>query len=73
MNLDTEITYIPGVGPKRAALLNKELSIYSVEDLLTYFPYRHIDRSRFYTIREVTEEMPYIQLRCRLVRKEKFG
>ena len=38
MNLDTEITYIPGVGPKRAALLNKELSIYSVEDLLTYFP-----------------------------------
>ncbi len=73
MNLDTEITYIPGVGPKRAALLNKELSIYSVEDLLTYFPYRHIDRSRFYTIREVNEEMPYIQLRGRIVRKEKIG
>ncbi|NCA79304.1 MAG: ATP-dependent DNA helicase RecG [Sphingobacteriia bacterium] len=73
MNFSTEIMYIPGVGPKRAELLNKELSIYSVEDLLTYFPYRHIDRSRFYTIREINDAMPYIQLRGKIVRKEKIG
>ena len=46
-----DIKFLPGVGPKRAELFNKELGIYSYEDLLYYYPYKYIDRSRTYTIR----------------------
>ena len=42
------ITYLPGVGPKKADILQKEAGISSYEDLLFYFPYKYIDRSRFY-------------------------
>ena len=58
MNLNTDINYIPGIGPKHAATLLAELGMRTVEDLLTYYPYKYIDRSRFYTIREVNENMP---------------
>lgn len=73
MNLNTDINYIPGIGPKRAATLLAELGMRTVEDLLTYFPYKYIDRSRFYTIREVNENMPYIQLKGRIIKFEKRG
>lgn len=73
MNLNTDINYIPGIGPKRAATLLAELGMRTVEDLLTYFPYKYIDRSRFYTIREVNENMPYIQLKGRIISFEKRG
>ena len=43
-----DVKYLPGVGPKRAAILNKELNIYSLRDLLYYFPYKYVDRSRLY-------------------------
>ncbi|MCD8288016.1 MAG: DEAD/DEAH box helicase, partial [Porphyromonadaceae bacterium] len=68
-----DIKFLPGVGPKRAELLNKELGIYSYEDLLYYIPYKYIDRSHTYTIREVTGTMPYIQLRGKIVRYETQG
>jgi ATP-dependent DNA helicase RecG len=55
--------YLPGVGPKKAAVLAQEANIASYEDLLYYFPYRYIDRSRFYRVSEVNAEMPYIQLK----------
>ena len=42
----SDIKFLPGVGPKRAELFNKELGIYSYEDLLHYYPYKYIDRSR---------------------------
>ena len=71
MNLNTDINYIPGIGPKRAATLLAELGMRTVEDLLTYYPYKYIDRSRFYTIREVIENMPYIQLKGRIISFEK--
>ena len=58
-----DIKYLKGVGPQRALLLNRELEIRSVEDLLYYFPYKYVDRSRFYSIREINGQMPYIQLR----------
>lgn len=61
------ITYLPGVGPKRAELLRKEMNIVSYEDLLYYFPYKYIDRSRYYNVREIREDMPYIQLKGRIV------
>lgn len=68
-----DIKFLPGVGPKRAELFNKELGIYSYEDLLYYYPYKYIDRSRTYTIREIKGTMPYIQLRGKIVRYETQG
>jgi ATP-dependent DNA helicase RecG len=61
--LDTEITYLPGVGPKRAELLNKELNIFTFRDLLYYFPYKYIDRTRFYKIAELDPDLPFVQIR----------
>lgn len=73
MVLNTDITYLNGVGSKRAATLVAELGIRTIEDLITYFPYKHIDRSRFYTISEADESMPYIQLKAQIIRFEKRG
>jgi len=61
--LDTEITYLTGVGPKRAELLNKELSIFTFRDLLYHFPYKYIDRTKFYKISEIDPDMPFIQIK----------
>ena len=61
--LDTEITYLQGVGPKRAELLNKELNIFTFRDLLYYFPYKYIDRTRFYRIAELDPDLPFVQIR----------
>ena len=61
------IMYLPGVGPKKAEILQKEAGISSYEDLLFYFPYKYIDRSRFYKVAEVTGDMPYIQLKGRIL------
>jgi ATP-dependent DNA helicase RecG len=61
--LDTEITYLQGVGPKRAELLNKELNIFIFRDLLYYFPYKYIDRTRFYKIAELDPDLPFVQIR----------
>ena len=61
--LQQDIQFLPGVGPKRADLLREELNINTFEDLLTYYPYRYVDRSRFYKISEITSDMPFIQLR----------
>ena len=73
MLLNTELTYIPGIRPKKSAALVGELSICFVEDLLSYFPYLYIDRSRFGKIREINEESGYIQLRGKIVSIEKRG
>lgn len=59
----TPLTYLPGVGPKRAEILARDLELYTYLDLLHYFPYKYIDRSRFYKVREIRPDMPYIQLR----------
>jgi len=68
-----DIKYLPGVGPQRASLLAKELNIASFKDLLYYFPYKYVDRSRIYTIREIDGNMPYIQLRGKFLSFETFG
>ena len=62
-----DIQYVPGVGPKRAELLRKELDIHSFYDLLYYFPFRYIDRSTIHKISEMQGEMPYIQLKGRFI------
>lgn len=65
--------YLPGVGPQRAAVLNKELSLHSLHDLLYYFPYKYVDRSRLYYIHEIDGSMPYIQLKGEILSFETFG
>lgn len=60
---DTNITYLPGVGPKRAELLSRELGINTFRDLLYYFPYKYIDRTKFYNIAELDPELPFVQIR----------
>ena len=68
-----DIKFLPGVGPRKAELFNKELSIFTVEDLLRHYPYRYVDRSRFYKIRELREDMPFVQIKGKFVRFEKVG
>ncbi len=65
--------YLPGVGPKKAEILRKEAGISSYEDLLFYFPYKYIDRSRFYKVSEITGNMPYIQLKGRILYYDTVG
>jgi len=61
--LEKEITYIKGVGPKRAEVLLQELSIRNVEDMIYYFPYKYVDRSKFYEIKDVKSDAAYVQIR----------
>ena len=68
-----DIKYLPGVGPQKAAILNKELEIYSLHDLLYYFPYKYVDRSRVYYVHEIDGNMPYIQLKGQILSFETFG
>lgn len=71
--LDKEVKYLPGVGPKRAALLEKELGIKTFRDLLYTFPFRYADKTRIYTVREITPSAAYIQLRGKIVRSSVVG
>ena len=70
--LNSEIKYLPGVGPERDKMLKDELGIHTFNDLLQYFPYKYIDRSKIYRIREVTTEMPYIQIKGHIMGFETF-
>ena len=60
--LSQDIKYLQGVGPNRALLLQSELGITTVGDLLAYYPYKYVDRSRIYKIRDIDGTMPYVQL-----------
>lgn len=62
-----EIKYLKGVGEKRSEILANELGVHNFRDLIYYFPFRHIDRSRFYKIKEFTADMPMVQVRGRFV------
>ena len=69
----TPIEYLKGVGVSRADVLKKELEIFTFEDLLRHFPYKHIDRTRFYKIRDIQPDLPYVQVLARLKHKEILG
>jgi len=64
--LDTSIEYLKGVGPKRAELLKSELGIFTFEDLLNYFPFRYIDRSKFSKVDSIQSDSTYIQLKGKI-------
>ncbi|MFD2874640.1 ATP-dependent DNA helicase RecG [Mucilaginibacter ximonensis] len=69
----TPIEYLKGVGTARADVLKKELAIKNLEDLLEHFPFRHIDRTQYYKIRNINPDLPYVQVIARLVHKEVLG
>jgi ATP-dependent DNA helicase RecG len=71
--LDQDIKFLPGVGPKRAELLEKELKIKTFGDLIYYFPYKYIDRTKFYRISEIHAQMPYIQLKGKIRSMDTVG
>ncbi|MEI7896419.1 MAG: ATP-dependent DNA helicase RecG [bacterium] len=71
--LETPIEYLKGVGPARADLLNKELNVRMFGDLLTLFPFRYVDRSKFCQIAEINDENAYIQVRARIVHIQTLG
>ncbi len=68
-----DVKFLPGVGPQRAGILNKELGVFSFRDLLYTFPYKYVDRSRLYTVSEIDGNMPYIQLKGQILSFETFG
>ena len=72
-SFQTPVEYLKGVGVTRADILKKELAIFTFEDLLKYFPYKHIDRTRFYKIRDIQPDLPYVQVLARLIDKEILG
>ena len=60
--LDQDVKFLPGVGPNRKKMLSNELGIETFGDLLEYYPYKYVDRSKIYTIHELTGDMPYVQV-----------
>ena len=64
--------FLPGVGPHRKEILEKELGIKSWADLLEYYPYKYIDRSRIYTISELNADMPFVQIKATILSYEEF-
>lgn len=62
--------YLQGVGPKRKEILSRELGINTYRDLLEYFPYKYVDRSRVYKIQEITTDMPFVQIRGQILSYE---
>lgn len=71
--LDTPIEYLKGVGPERAKTLKTELNIHQFGDLLTYFPFRYVDRTKFHKVSELDVDMPYVQLKGRITHMEMVG
>ena len=70
--LQQDIQYLAGVGPQRKKMLREELGIETFGDLLECYPYKYVDRSKVYTIRELTGDMPFVQVVGRILSFEKF-
>jgi ATP-dependent DNA helicase RecG len=70
---ETPVEYLKGVGPQRSALLNKELNIFTFGDLIQYYPFRYEDRTKFYPVNSLNDEMQYVQLKGTVSKKEIIG
>ena len=71
--LEQDIKYLPGVGPKRKAILEKEANIATWGDLLEYYPYKYVDRSRIYRIIDLQGDLPFVQLKGKILSFEEFA
>ena len=65
--LDTDIQFLPGVGPKRAALLRSELEVSTVGELIRIYPFRYVDRTAIHAIADIVPDMAYVQILARVV------
>ena len=70
--LNQEIKYLAGVGPRRSEILSRELGISTYRDLLEFYPYKYVDRSRIYLTTELTQDMPYVQIKGKILSFEEF-
>ena len=68
--LSQDIMYLPGVGPHRKEILGKELGIHTYRDLLEYFPYKYVDRTKLYLISELSQDMPFVQIKGKILSYE---
>ncbi len=64
--------FLPGVGPKKKEILSKELGIFSYGDLLEYYPYKYVDRTKIFHISELTADMPFVQIKGKILSYEEF-
>ncbi|HCD78176.1 MAG TPA: ATP-dependent DNA helicase RecG, partial [Prevotella sp.] len=71
--LNQDIQYMPGVGPKKKEILQKELGIESISDLLEYYPYKYVDRTHIYRIVDMSGELPFIQIKGRILSFEELS
>lgn len=71
--LDQDVMYLPGVGPKKKEILSNELGIQTWRDLLEHYPYKYVDRSRIYRISEISGDMPFVQIRGRMLGYDEYA
>ncbi|MFL5753398.1 MAG: ATP-dependent DNA helicase RecG [Bacteroidia bacterium] len=71
--LETPIEYLKGIGPQRGEVLKKELQVFSFNDLIQLYPFRYVDKTKFYKVSEITEDMPFVQLKGQIIRSEVIG
>ncbi|MFC1731582.1 ATP-dependent DNA helicase RecG [candidate division KSB1 bacterium] len=71
--LDTSIEYLKGVGPKRGEMLKKEFGIFTFYDLLIHYPFRYVDRSKFYKVNEINSDLAYVQLKGKISYVQTIG
>ncbi|MFM9946281.1 MAG: ATP-dependent DNA helicase RecG [Bacteroidia bacterium] len=71
--LHTPIEYLKGVGPLKGEVLKTELGIFTFGDLLNHFPFRYVDRSKFFTISQLNEDMPFVQLKGKITEFNEIG
>ena len=70
---DQDIKFLPGVGPRRRDILEKDINVTTWGQMLEYYPYKYVDRSRIYSIRELSGDMPYVQIKGRILSFEEFA
>ena len=70
--LSQDIQYLPGVGPNRKKILGEELGIHTYGDLINTYPYKYVDRSKVYTVHELTGDMPFVQIVGKILSFETF-
>lgn len=71
--LNTPIEYLKGVGPQKAEMLKKELQIFKYSDLLSFYPFRYVDRTKFYKIKDINSDLPFVQLRGKITHTKILG
>jgi len=71
--LSTPIDFLSGVGPARSDLLKKELRIFTYRDLLTYFPFRYVDKSKIFKVADLNSDLPFVQIKGKIIKFEDIG